>query len=423
MRPALRLLALAGLVWPFAVAACSSDTTGALSGGSGNDASGGGDDGGGTTSPDGAIVDGGGTPDGGGGTPDGGPNGNALTFTCAVTKAPPAPSACPAPSGAAGHASFCFRAQWSGVTGVDVYGGFGQASDWTQPFVSLTGDGTGTFTATAALANGTYPYMYRVHGSADGLVKDGQYLLDQENPQFVPPPAQAPLKRSVSSVTVPQVAAPIFHVRGKVAFAGAAQPCFAVDLEAGELLKAGGGVLSEHTTANFAESAADGTFDFPVAPGPFQVIVRYPFKLDADAGYPDPTTTPSVGIARTGLTVAAADVALDPADVAYPAADYAKMAPTGGTATLPVTFTYSIVPGSTAASVAVIGTTVAGNDPLYWGPFTATTSATWDGAFGGNAGNAKLGTTYYWGAWQKSAPAANGTVWTTESLLFPITFQ
>ena len=360
------------------------------------------------------------------GANDGG-TGTALPFACAALTSAPQPSACPAPSGQAGMVSFCYRAEWPGVTSVDVYGGFGQASDWTAPFLTLTGDGTGTFTGTTALANSAtpYPYLFRVHGSADGLVKDGQYLLDQENPQFVPPPPNAPLKRSVSAVSAPQpTSTTIHHLRGKVVYAGAAQPCFSIDLEAGELRKDGGAVISEHTTANFAESAADGTFDFSVAPGPFGITIRFPFALSADAGYPDPNATPSVGTTRTGVDVAAVDVTLDPAEVNYPLADYAKLAPTGGTANLPVTFTVSVIPGSASASIAVIGTNIAGNDPLYWSAFgTSTSVGPWDGTFGGAAGQAKLGTTYYWGAWQKSAPGAAGTVWTMESLLFPIVFN
>jgi hypothetical protein len=349
-------------------------------------------------------------------------DGSALPFACAITSGSFRPNACPAPSGAAGQVSFCFRPGWSGVKGVDVYGGFGQAGDWTQPFVTLIDDGSGTFVATTALASGTYPYMFRIHGGADGVTKDGQYLLDQQNPQFVPAPPQAPLKRSVSAVTVPQVAAPIVHLRGKVTYGGAPQPCFAVDLEAGELRKPGGGVLSEHTTANFAESDVDGAFDFPVAAGPLGVTVRFPFKLDGDAGYPSPLAFPSVGVARTGVTAAGADLVLDPVDVAYSSADYAAMAPTSGAATLPVTFTFSLVKGSTAAAAAVISTNIAGNDPGYESAFGTTTSLSWDGTLG-NGSKVKSGTTYYWGAWQKSAPGSAGTVWTSESLLFPISFQ
>src|SRR5438067_4052514 len=117
-----------------------------------------------------------------------------LALACAATSATWAPNPCPTQIGVHGHAYFCFRPQWPGVTSVDVYGGFhGDATDWTQPFVSLVDDGTGTFTGSAALADGSYPYMFRVHGAADHLVRDGMYFNDQTNPSFVPSPPQAPV--------------------------------------------------------------------------------------------------------------------------------------------------------------------------------------------------------------------------------------
>jgi hypothetical protein len=89
-----------------------------------------------------------------------------------------------------------------------------------------------------------------------------------------------------------------------------------------------------------------------------------------------------------------------------------------------VTFTFTVIPGAAAASVAVIATDIAGNDPAYWGPFGTATTANWDGGFGGALGQAKLGTTYYWGTWQRRDPAQDGgTTWSAESLLFPIVFH
>ena len=354
------------------------------------------------------------TTDSGGG--DGGPS-DAGSSPLALTCAPrPSPSACPAPSGASGQASFCFRAEWAGVTGVDVYVGVtGQASDWSAPFMSLTNDGTGTFTGTKALANGSYPYLFRVYGSSDGVVAKTQYLLDQENPAFTPAVLGAPLQRSMSLLTVPQPApAALHHFRGKVNWAGAPQPCFAVALDVGEMLKDGGGVLSEHTTANFAETAADGTFDFPVADGQVEAIVRYPFGLVADAGYPDPTATPSIGVARTTTQMMGADIDLTSVDISYPAADYAAMQPRGDAA-LPITFTFTVVSGSTAAYASLASTNVAGNDPAWTSKAGTATSAQWDGYFNNDAA-ASPNTTYWWGTWQKRA------TWNEESLLFPISY-
>jgi hypothetical protein len=305
------------------------------------------------------------------------------------------------------------------VTSVDVYvGKTGQASDWTTAFTTLTNDGTGTFTGTAALADGSYPYLYRVHGSADGLVHDGTWLRDPENPQFELPPNGAP-PRSISVITVPQVAVQTHQVHGLVTYAGAPQSCYSVDLEVGELLKDGGAVLSEHGTGAYTETAADGSFVFTVADGPIGLIVRYPFGLSSS--YPDPTKTPSLGITRMGSEVAGADLTLPPAEIAYPLADYAAMSPApGAMATLPVTFKFTIVPGAAMAQASIASTNIAGNDPAWASGFGTMTSVSWNGMFGGMLGSAKPGTTYYWGAWQEAMQKGG---WVGQSLLFPIQFQ
>lgn len=339
----------------------------------------------------------------------------SLPFACS----PPAhPNPCPSPSGKSGEASFCYRPGWAGVTGVDVYVGVsGQPSDWSAPLLSLTNDGSGMFSATTKLADGSYPYVFRVHGTVDGLVKDGTYLRDPENAAFQPTVTGAP-PRSLSVVTIPQTASPTHHLKGTVTYGGAAQPCYSVDLEVGEL-RNGSMVVSEHGTGAFTETAADGTFDFTVADGELGVEVRYPFGLTGT--YPDPLSTPSLGMSRTGTVLMGSDQSLPSLDIAYPLADYAKMAPApGAMTTLPVTFQFSIIPGSTLAQVSVTSTNIAGNDPAFASGFATSTSVMWDGTFGGKGGVAKTGTTYYWGTWQE---ASAKTGWTGESLLFPIVFQ
>ncbi len=349
---------------------------------------------------------------------------NPMGLSCAATNGSWSPNACPAPAGGSGNVSFCFRSQWAGVTSVDVIGGFGQSGDWKTAFMTLANDGTGTFTGTTSLVDGSYPYLFRVTGSADNLVRSGTVLLDQEATVFTPGIPQAPIQRSLPVVTVPQSTTlpTLHHLRGKVVYNGEPQPCFSVSVDVGELYKDAGGVLSEQSTANYTESAADGTFDFPIASAHVMAVVHYPFLLaGADAGYPaNPSQIAAIGYARTGANLANGDITLDPVEVSYPAADYGKMAPTNGTATLPVTFTYSIVPESTAASVAVISTNIAGNDPAYWSPFGTATSLVWDGGFG--MGSATLGTQYWWGTWQTRAVSDGGT-WSEESLLFPITLN
>jgi hypothetical protein len=322
----------------------------------------------------------------------------------------------------AGKVTFCFRPSFAGVTSVQLYGGFGQAGDWNDPFLTLADDGSGTFVVSTTLAAGAYPYVFHVTGSEDTLFKGVQSFPDQLNPRFEPAPTGDPSTRSASVVTVPLPATPpVYHLTGKVLFNGAPQPCYSVSIEAGELAEDMG--TSEQSTANYLETGADGSFDFPVTNGPFDIIVHYPFFLaGANAAYPNPSVTPSLGYARTDRVTVSGDLAVASIDMSYP--DYARMTPAfGGSATLPVTFGLSVIPGADEASVAVIKTNIAGNDPAYWGPFSTMTTSTWNGAFGGNGGNVVAGTTYYWGTWQRFDPkVAGGATWTAESLLFPITF-
>lgn len=335
-----------------------------------------------------------------------------LALSCAATTGTTVtPGPCPAPTDA--KATFCYRPRWPGVTSVDVVGGF-LGNDWTSPLVTLADDGTGTFTGSVPLATGTYSYAYRVHGSADGLVRDNECMNDEENPTFAAPPPESPCPRSVSVMTIPQVAVPaLHHVHAVVTYAGIPQACFSVSLLVGELRGDKQALISERGLANVAETAADGTFDFPIADGTeMQAAVRFPFGL-ADA-YPDPATTPSIGFARQQFDMAGADVALDPVDVSY--GDYALMSPVAGAQTIPTTFTYSVVAGSTDAAIAVIATNLAGKDPGFESPFDGGPSFQWNGVFS-NGKMEVTGTQYYWGAWQHRG------AWTDESLLFPITFQ
>jgi hypothetical protein len=338
-----------------------------------------------------------------------------LVFTCSATTTTYAPNPCPAPVGGGGKASFCFRAGWHGVTAVDLYGDFGQgASPWAAPVATLVDDGTGTFTGTATVAaGGPYPYAFRIHGGDDNLLHDGSYLIDEEASQFEQAPSGAPIdtKRAISTMSMPQAAPVLHHVTGTVVYAGMPQSCFVVVVDVGEIVS-GSTVIAEHYAANYAEVGADGTFDFPVADGQVQAVVRYPFALAT--AYPDLSTTPSIGFARTTVNVAGTDLPLDPTDVSYSEADYAAMSPTSGTGVLPQPFAWTLVAGAQTSAMAVIDTNIAGNDAAYETAFGSATTLTWDGSLGKT--QVVAGTQYYWGAWQRR------TQWTEESLLFPITF-
>ncbi len=340
-------------------------------------------------------------------------SGNPLALTCAVTTSPFAPASCPAPAGTAGNATFCYRPQWPGVTAVDVRGGFGSADDWTTPLASLADQGDGTWAVTVSLTGGPYPYVFHVEGSTDGVIPSGgAFVLDQTNPSFVPAPPQAPNDRSVSELTLPQVPATIYHLHGSVALNAMPQPCFVASIGIGELLKPGGGVLSEHGVANFVEIGADGTFDVPLANGPALVNVTYPFGLTS--AYPDPLTTPSIGNARTSTTIADADVTLEATDVTYATAAYQAMSPVSGTSqSPPIAFSWSPIAGASGSYMSITATDIAGNDPAYTsGASGSATTATWDGKF--NNGVAAGSGTYYWATWQQRG------IWADEGLELPI---
>ncbi len=345
-----------------------------------------------------------------------------LISSCAVTTTTFAPTACPAPTSAHGQADFCFRPQWQGVTAVDLYGQFSPGDDWLTPRASLTDDGTGTFIVKGVTVpdGGPYPYLFKVTGDTDNVAGD-MWFEDQTNPAFLGKTPGAPIARSISSLTVPQpAAATLHHLTGKVTYGAIAQPCFGVGILVGERLS-GNTVLSEQSTANYAETDADGNFDFAIADGQVQTAVRYPFFLaGANAPYPDPMTTPSIGIARQTIQLAGADMALDPLDVTFKESDYAAMAPTNGTAPLPtpdapLTFTIPLIAGAQTATVAVIGNDVAGDDAKYQSKPTTQTSVMWDGSMG-MSGVAQTDTPYFWGTWQQFA------TWNAQSLLFPIEF-
>ncbi len=346
-----------------------------------------------------------------------------LVSSCAVTTTTFAPNPCPPPASAHGKADFCFRPQWQGVTAVDLYGQFSPGDDWSRPRASLTDDGTGTFIVTGVTVpdGGPYPYLFKVTGDTDNVVTGNTWFEDQTNPAFIGPIDGAPIKRSISSLTVPQpAAAALHHVTGKVMYGDAAQPCFIVAIDVGEVLD-GTKVVSEHSTGNYAETAADGSYDFAIANGQVQTAVRYPFFLaGATAPYPDPMTTPSIGIARQTVQLAGADIALDPLDVTFAATDYAAMSPTSGTAPLPtkaapLTFTIDLIAGAQTATIAVIGNNIAGDDADFQSKPSTMTSVEWDGTIGMN-GSAQADTPYFWGTWQQLA------TWNEQSLLFPIEF-
>src|SRR5450755_4121323 len=88
------------------------------------------------------------------------------------------------PDSGGGGTSFAYHPGWSGVTEVDVIGGFGQSNDWdpNHPYLVLTDDGTGNYTGNAALPAGTYPYLFHVIGDAASNQSNfDRYTIDPLN--------------------------------------------------------------------------------------------------------------------------------------------------------------------------------------------------------------------------------------------------
>src|SRR5262249_2162926 len=162
------------------------------------------------------------------------------------------------------------------VTAVTVLGGFGQSTDWTQPFATLTNAGSGVFTATAQLPAGQYPYVFHVTGDAAAATPAtyARYAIDPANPQFVACPQASPTynMNNPNPCSLPDTnaaAAQTFHVRGSVTVDGAATGTMGwlAVVERDE-------TSSHHYFANRATIGADGTFDLVVAPGMYRVQIQ-----------------------------------------------------------------------------------------------------------------------------------------------------
>jgi hypothetical protein len=296
--------------------------------------------------------------------------------------------------------------------------------------LTLEKTSTGLFIGHAPLANGTYPYLFRVKGSTDDLlgfeadhVNKGLWMVDLANPQFLPSPPGAPnytpaatTQKSASGITVPQVHQPVHDVSGLVTFHGVPQPCFSIEIMAGSPK------TDPSYAADFAQTGQDGMFHFSAADGPLHIFAEFPFFTSADAGYPQVATTPLLGWASFVTTMADANITVDPLEVF---ADYSSLSPSANSTSvpLPVTFHFALLPNAKAAAVGVSGSTYPGGDPLVtFGPFGKATTFSFDG--GGAYGPVKPGTPYYWAVWQRLNPMHDGgTGWAQQSLMLPITFQ
>ncbi len=354
-----------------------------------------------------------------------------------------APDAAPAPTSTSGDTgdtgtpppidaasqpvTFSYRPSWKGVKSVEVLGGFGLSSDWKQAFVTLSDDGTGTFTGTAlALAAGHYPYLFRATGDvAAATAKAATYAhvaLDPTDAAFVACPAAAPTYTTeaanpCSDLTVPQSArAPLFHVRGAVHSHGGAIAGFLVQIERNEK-------ASHHMFADRATSGADGKFDLVVAAGTYRIEILHPtFYALNDTDRSDPESYQAVRRSLSSAFTVAADRELNAAEIAYDG--YAAMQPRGAT-TLPTTFTFTAPLLGTRERAAIYPPRASVADPLWVAPLGMTSSDVFDGGFNTSKADGGLvpDASYLWGTESEYPTPDGGVTWTAQSMVYPVRWQ
>jgi hypothetical protein len=327
-----------------------------------------------------------------------------------------------------GTVTFAYKPQWSGVTKVEVIGGFGASTDWskTDSFLTLSDDGTGNYTGSSTLASGQYLYVYRITGDADAVpaATYQRYAVDPLQTAFAPCPATSPTYSKMdpnpcSQLTVPTStpAAPI-HIKGSLTVDSAPATGWLVLIERDE-------PSSHHFFVNRVTTASDGTFDLIGSAGNYRLQALLPTYLSETdlARAPASLSTLRRAISST-IPLATADVTVTAPDLAFH--DYAAFAPTGAAGTLPTAFTFEAgngvkldVYGSTVgdAGVTEIG------DPWFTSKATADGGASFDGTF--NTAQAEedaavIGRRYMWGTEQ---PADASVLWTKQTMIYPITWQ
>jgi hypothetical protein len=354
----------------------------------------------------------------------------AVAAACSSTHGA-APDASPdsapdAPPDAAPQAvTFSYTPGWSGVVSIDVVGQFGLSTDWTAPLVTLHDDGSGTWTGTAEVPPGSYPYLFHIVGDSAAGGKAAtypRYAIDPGDPAYVACPSGSPsystmVANPCSQLAVPAGAAPtLYHVRGTVHVSGAPAASYLVVLERMEM-------SSHHYFAQRVTTGIDGTYDIAAAPGTYRLQIQHPqYESMTDAQLAPGT----LGVLRrqlsSGFAFSTADLAMTTVEMAF--ASYASFAPTPSAAMpMPTTFAF----GTTIATkLDVYGTGAEIGDPWYSGTATTTGTASFDGNF--NTGKqatptVQTGTKYMWGIEQVHPKDSNNMVWTGQSMVFPITWN
>ena len=327
--------------------------------------------------------------------------------------------------------TFAYEPQWSGVTKVEVVGGFGQPSDWsrTQSLVTLAASG-GAFTAAASLPPGTYLYVFRVTGDAEAAVPatSARYTLDPLDTSFAPCPSRSPTYSAVdpnpcSQIVVtssggPAPAAPV-HVKGNITVDAAPATGWMVWLEREE-------PKSHHFFVNRVTAASDGRFDLVGSAGSYRLQVQYPTLLSATDLQRDPTQLSALRRAISApFPLKASDVTVATPDVAFHA--YAQFAPTGDGGALPTQFTFD---NGTDAKLDIYGGPGDGGVVDIGDPWFASAVANDGGAtFGGSFGTpqarqdaAAPGTRYMWGT-EEPFGADASVAWTKQTMVFPVSWR
>lgn len=323
--------------------------------------------------------------------------------------------------------TFSYRPSWKGVKSVEVLGGFGLSTDWKQAPVTLTDDGTGTFTGAAPLlAAGHYSYLFRATGdvaaAAGKIATLDRFALDPTNVAFVACPVAAPTYSTeaanpCSDLAVPQPArAPLFHVRGAVHSHGDAVAGFLVQIERNEK-------MSHHMFADRATSGADGTFDLVVAAGSYRLEILHPtFYALSDVERSNPESYQAVRRSLSSTFTVAADRELNAAEIAYDG--YAAMQPRGA-ATLPTTFTFTAPLHGARERAAIYPPRTSVADPLWVAPLGVASSDVFDGGFNTSKADGGLipDASYLWGTESEYPTPDGGVTWTAQSMVYPVRWQ
>lgn len=327
--------------------------------------------------------------------------------------------------------TFSYQPQWSGVTKVEVVGGFGLPSDWskTESLVTLTAS-AGVYSGTASLAPGTYLYVLRVTGDAQAAdpATYVRYSLDPLDTAWAACPAASPTYSSVdpnpcSQITVTSSGGPApataAQVKGSLTLGGAAAEGWMVVLEREE-------ASSHHFFANRVTTGKDGSFDLVGSAGSYRLQVQYPTLLSATDLDRDPMKLLALRRAiSAAFPLATATVTVPVPDLAFSA--YDVYAPTVDGGTLPTAFTFEagdeakldVYGGPGDGGVTTIG------DPWFTSATANDGGAVFDGGFNtaqATEDAAAPGTRYMWGT---EAPygADASVAWTKQTMVFPITWH